>query len=268
MPLFTRFRSRIRIAARKTLLNAFRLFAFNDGYFTGLNTFNVIGYIHTNNGSAADSPDVQIAHPTFLCGTSELADFPAVAEMAEPAKSTLIARSKDFDFMIALLMVCHPLSRGSVTLNTTSMDDKPNIDLNILDVDEDMETLVRACKVQASITESNAYKKYGGELQRLPQPACDGYEYKSDAYWRCYVRAFAAANNHLASTCKMGADTDPDAVVDDRLRVHGIHKLRVVDASVIPLLPGANINAAVVMVAEKGAHLIRNDWRRNGSKFY
>ena len=60
-----------------------------------------------------------------------------------------------------------------------------------------------------------------------------------------------------AGTCKMGVDTDPMAVVDDRLRVRGVEGLRVVDASVFPDLVGGNINAPTIVIAERGADLIR-----------
>ena len=57
-------------------------------------------------------------------------------------------------------------------------------------------------------------------------------------------------------TCRMGADTDPTAVVDDKLRIHGLQNLRVIDASIMPSMPSANLNAAVMMIAEKGADMV------------
>ena len=62
---------------------------------------------------------------------------------------------------------------------------------------------------------------------------------------------------HLMGTCRMAPDTDPTSVVDDQLRVRGIEGLRVVDASVMPTMPSANLNASVLMIAEKAADMIR-----------
>ena len=62
---------------------------------------------------------------------------------------------------------------------------------------------------------------------------------------------------HLAGTCRMGPATDPVSVVDDQLRVRGIEGLRVIDASIMPTMLSANLNAATIMIAEKGADLIR-----------
>src|SRR4029453_3629335 len=79
----------------------------------------------------------------------------------------------------------------------------------------------------------------------------------SDSDLDAHIRATGITAHHPAGTCKMGSDNDEMAVVDAELRVRGIASLRVVDASVIPDLPGGNINTPVIMVAEKAAGLIR-----------
>ncbi len=80
---------------------------------------------------------------------------------------------------------------------------------------------------------------------------------QSDEALDAYVRATAATAHHPLGTCKMGRATDPTAVVDPELRVLGVEGLRVVDASVMPDMVGGNINAVVIMIAEKAADLIR-----------
>ncbi len=96
------------------------------------------------------------------------------------------------------------------------------------------------------------------------QPALDGFrgreigpgaEAQSDADLDSYIRAAGATAHHPCGTCRMG--TDPTAVVDPSLRVHGIDGLRVANASVMPDLVGGNINAAVIMIAEKAADMIQ-----------
>jgi 4-pyridoxate dehydrogenase len=79
---------------------------------------------------------------------------------------------------------------------------------------------------------------------------------KSDQELERYTRASAVTAHHPAGTCKMGPDTDNTAVVDSELRVRGTQALRVVDASVFPDLVGGNINATVLMVAERAADII------------
>ncbi len=72
-----------------------------------------------------------------------------------------------------------------------------------------------------------------------------------------YARAHGATTYHLIGTAKMGPADDPGAVVDDQLRVHGLEALRVVDASIMPSMPSANTYATTLMIAERGADLIR-----------
>jgi len=79
----------------------------------------------------------------------------------------------------------------------------------------------------------------------------------SDADIDAHVRKVAATAHHPLGTCKMGVDSDPEAVVDPECRVRGVEGLRVIDAAVMPDLVGANINATVIMIAERMADVIR-----------
>jgi choline dehydrogenase len=84
---------------------------------------------------------------------------------------------------------------------------------------------------------------------------------QSDAALDAYLRDNVRVTQHPVGTCTMG--TTNDAVVDPRLRVRGIEGLRVVDASIMPTVPGANTNAAVIMIAEKAADMIQQDHARD-----
>lgn len=83
----------------------------------------------------------------------------------------------------------------------------------------------------------------------------------SDRYWECCVRGYTSSLQHQVGTCKMGPRSDPTAVVNAELKVHGVSKLRVVDASIMPVLPSAHTNAVVFMIGEKGADLVKRDWK-------
>ncbi len=90
------------------------------------------------------------------------------------------------------------------------------------------------------------------DRETLPGPAV-----QSDDELLDFARANGTTTYHLIGTAKMGPASDPGAVVDDRLRVHGMEALRVVDASIMPSMPSANTYATTLMIAERGADWIR-----------
>jgi len=145
-------------------------------------------------------------------------------------------------------MVCLPKGRGRVTLNP---DRTIRIDHQLLGNRDDVETLIGGVKLVDRIfcTSPLAALVIG---DRTPRPVPD-----NDADWEAYVRAKAIPGYHPNGTCRMGSDDA--AVVDPRLRLKGIDRLRVVDASVMPCLPSTNTNAPTIMIGEKAAEMIRQD---------
>ena len=84
-----------------------------------------------------------------------------------------------------------------------------------------------------------------------------GPEVQSDDEWLGFARQYGSTAYHLIGTARMGPASDPTAVVDDQLRVHGMQGLRVADASIMPSMPSANTYATTMMIAEKAADMIR-----------
>ena len=97
----------------------------------------------------------------------------------------------------------------------------------------------------------------GGDLNRIIGLRKTGPQAQSDEDLMTAAKQRGTTTFHLMGTCRMAPDNDPTAVVDDQLRVRGIEGLRVVDASIMPTMPSANLNASVLMIAEKAADLIR-----------
>ena len=144
-----------------------------------------------------------------------------------------------------MVMQLHPESRGNVELRSADPLDKPRIDLNLLDTPMDYADIrggigaVRRIFAQAPLRDMV-------EAEIAPGANADLDE---------FIRGNLKITQHPSGTCRMGED--PAAVVDSELRVKGVAGLRVVDASVMPSVPGANINAAVIMIAERASDLIR-----------
>ena len=143
----------------------------------------------------------------------------------------------------------HPKSRGEVTLRSADPADRVRILFNLLSDSEDMATLAEGYERARQLALSGPLAPFRGR-QLAP-----GLNVSTRAEVEAWIRRTAVTVHHPAGTCRIG--TGPDAVVDPALRVHGIERLRVVDASVMPDLVSAHINACVLMIAERAADLVR-----------
>ena len=111
---------------------------------------------------------------------------------------------------------------------------KPVIRGNYLTDPLDVATLVEGIQIALSFGNTTAMAKYNMTLSNHPLEACSRHPFLSNDYWSCAVRQDTGPENHQAGSCKMGPSSDPMAVVDPRLRVHGIRGLRVADTSIMP----------------------------------
>ena len=143
-----------------------------------------------------------------------------------------------------------PRSRGSVRLAGADPKAAPLIDPAFLSDADDLQRLVRGTRTGDAILRSDALAPYRGKML-YPFPRDD------DRAAETYVRDHTDTEYHPVGTCAMGPDADAGAVVDAQLRVRGVQGLRVVDASVMPLLVTGNTNAPTIMIAEKAARMIR-----------
>jgi len=142
-----------------------------------------------------------------------------------------------------------PESRGSLKIKSADPSVPPAIHINYLATETDRRAFIDGVRILRKILAAPALKPYSlGEVDPGPKVA-------SDDEILDFCRRTGSTVYHPTSTCRMG--NDPLAVVDQRLKVRGIEALRVVDASVFPDLVGGNINAPVIMIAEKAADMIR-----------
>ena len=144
----------------------------------------------------------------------------------------------------------HPKSRGSITLNSSDPYDHPKILFNYLEHEDDLRQTRECIHVARKILSQPSLKPYSGK------EVGPGAEAQSDEQLDEYIRSKAETAYHPCGTLKMGIDKM--AVVDENLRIHGLQNIRVVDASVIPEIPSANLNAPTLMIAEKGSDIINS----------
>ena len=152
---------------------------------------------------------------------------------------------------MASICQLRPDSRGTVRIKSNNPADAPAIQPRYLSARSDCDTVVAGLNVLRRVMGQPVMRKLIAE-ERAPGPQCD-----SDADLLAYARNTGTTVYHPTSTCRMGSD--PTAVVDERLRVHGFEHLRVVDASIMPTVVSGNTNAAAVMIGEKGSDMILQD---------
>jgi choline dehydrogenase-like flavoprotein len=166
-----------------------------------------------------------------------------------PAQVVNHARTLMGGYGVTLHACClRPQSRGEIRLASADPLQPPVMDPNYLAADYDLKILIAGLRQGRDILGAQAFKPWLGE-ERLPGPGV-----QSNADLEDFIRATAETEYHPVGTCKMGSD--PMAVVDEKLRVRGIERLRVIDASIMPAIVSGNTKAPVIMVAEKGADMM------------
>ena len=192
------------------------------------------GVMFTRTNPADPTPDIQ-----FIFGTLT-ADKPA----AQPHK---------FPGFSVVFYQLRPTSRGTVTIQSRNPRQAPAIQPHYLTTEHDRSAVIRGIKLVRELAGTAALRPYVLD-EYLPGRAVQG-----DAGLLDSIRGQGTTAFHPSGTCKMGSDAQ--SVVDARLRVHGIEGLRVIDASIMPTIVSGNLNAPVVMIAERAADLILEDAR-------
>ena len=167
----------------------------------------------------------------------------------------VIATTHSFTVLPGLI---YPKSRGELTLQSNNPLAHPLMDPHYLENDEDMKILLEGINITRNLANTEPFKRY------LTGEAVPGEHVCTEEELRAHVRLFAKTIYHPVGTCKMG--TDPLAVVDPELRVHGISGLRVADASIMPSITGGNTNAPTIMIAEKAADMIQNSTKATSAE--
>ena len=149
-----------------------------------------------------------------------------------------------------VLHICHlrPKSRGRVLLQSDDPFAAPKIQANYFSEDEELDALVKGVKIGRYILRQPALAPFH-KVEEAP-----GEAVQSDEQIRQFLLDKIETVYHTAGSCKMGSD--PMAVVDAQLRVHGVDQLRVIDSSIMPTITGSNLHGPTVMIAERGAEMI------------
>ncbi|XP_050517328.1 glucose dehydrogenase [FAD, quinone]-like [Diabrotica virgifera virgifera] len=162
-------------------------------------------------------------------------------------------------------MLVHPKSVGYVKLASKNPFHFPKFYANFFSDPEnkDIKTFIAALREVQRMSQSPTMKKLGTRLIQTPIPGCETMPFDSDEYWECALRSLTSSLWHQVATCKMGPKSDPEAVVDNTGKVHGLKHLRVADTSIIPMPLTAHTAGPSYMVGERISDFIKEEWRTN-----
>ena len=208
-----------------------RWFLSHDGLGAS-NQFEAGAFIRSRAG--IEHPDLQIT----------------IMPMAVAADAGMWGRSIGRHAFTTHADIMRPTSRGRLWLRSADPAAPPRMVINYMQTREDIDALVAAVKLIREVHAQPAFDRFRGE-ELSPGPAV-----RDDAEIVAWLRANVGTSYHPVGTCRMGRDSDPVAVVDDRCRVFGVEGLRVIDASIMPDVVSGNTNAPTIMIAEKAADMV------------
>jgi choline dehydrogenase len=224
---------RCAMRADRAAVSVLRWALFGTGTFA---TNGAAGSLFLRTDPGLDRPDMQLICPAVEISAGNVW-YPF---LSKPTHSLTCA-----------LSMIRQDSRGHMTLRSANPLDPPRITFNLFQEQSDVDRMIRGIRAARAIYGSAPLTAFHAE-ETLPGDAV-----QSDAELEKFVRSVGAITQHPVGTCRMGTERDARAVVDPELRVRGVQALRVIDASVMPNIPGGNTNAPAIMIAEKGADAIR-----------
>ncbi|XP_055644521.1 glucose dehydrogenase [FAD, quinone]-like [Toxorhynchites rutilus septentrionalis] len=262
VPLFFKFNKSFQRFIHLNLEKVLNLFEFifknPNQPLTNHDVSSVIIYMNTLNATSP-YPDVQVEHYQFIKGGDSSIVVTEAFGYDQDIVRSIHQAELEANVVMVRINVLNPKSRGRITLRSNDPYADPGIEAGYFSVYDDLRTLVRAVRIEQQMLNTESFRQNEAELHRLSIPACKFIEYDTDEYWECYIRHLSITLYHPAGTAKMGLDDDPTAVVDSRLRVRQVNRLRVIDASIMPYIVSGNLNAPTIMIGEKGSDLVRED---------
>lgn len=238
----------------------YNYFMNRKGPLSNNNAFSFTGFINTKGDSPF--PNLQLHH--YLHGKNNTAMFGKYMQniryLNETAEDMLDAVVNYITLNIVPTLL-KPKSRGKVQLRSKNPFDKPLIYTNYLGDPngDDLNTLLEGTRFVLELARNRHLAPYIIDVMDVKMPNCRGLTFDSDDYWRCAIKNLGDSVGDFVGTCKMGPASDPSAVVAPNLKLHSFKNIRIIDASVMPNIISGNTNTPTVMIAEKGADLIKNE---------
>ncbi|XP_034826640.1 glucose dehydrogenase [FAD, quinone]-like [Maniola hyperantus] len=225
---------------------------FKRGPLSGNGPVNSVSFLKT---------DADLIAPNVQFQVNSIPNWREFIQDPVTAENVAIMPTSFYDAVLPRPMNLVPRSRGVLLLNETDPNGHPLLYANYFGDERDFVPLLKAIRFLLSLEDTVAFRSHGAHFVREPLPYCKNYEWGTDEYFICLMQAYTSTTYHPVGTCRMGPQGDRRAVLDNQLRVHGVDALRVIDASMMPVVVRGNTNAPTIMIGERGVDFVIRYWR-------
>lgn len=232
----------------------------NIGLLTGLssNPLAILG--HTALNRSQEYPDYQsYSYPLPAASPITTIFCSYIFQLEEKLCKSLVEKGLLRETILSYVVMLHPESTGSITLRDKNPRSSPIYKTGFYSNVKDLEKNARYIENFVQIVNSTFFKSMKSRITNLHLSQCRDKIFGSHEFWKCYSLNIASTTFHPAGTCAMGPQGK--GVVDERLNVRGVKRLRVIDASIMPSTISGNTNMPVIMIAEKASDMIKEDHR-------
>ncbi|XP_032663988.1 glucose dehydrogenase [FAD, quinone]-like [Odontomachus brunneus] len=245
---------------------AYEYLMYKRGSLATSGGFDFVSFVNVYD-SNSKYPDIQFFHVHYpQWNVDKLNVISKIFTMDDDMKHDIMKTLREVDIIAPMPSLLKPKSKGELRLRSTNPAIPVKIYAKCFSEQKNIETMLESLNFIKKVLKTETFVRQGVSLHHLDIPGCRHTESDSDEYWRCNLRHTSITYYHATGTAKMGPRSDPTAVVDARLRVHGVQGLRVVDASIMPTIISGTTMAPTIMIGEKGADLIKEDWADVGGK--
>ncbi|XP_026466570.1 glucose dehydrogenase [FAD, quinone] [Ctenocephalides felis] len=247
-----------------SISTAMQYAVFGEGPLTILGGVEGLAFVNTKYANTSmDNPDIEFHFISGSTNSDGGGQLKKAHGLTDAFYEKAFAPINNMDTWSVIPVLLRPKSRGSIKLRSANPYDYPYIYPNYFSDEQDIKTLVEGVKIGMALSRTKAFQRFGSELSHYVFPGCAHIQKYTDKFWECMIRYYSVTIYHPVGTCKMGPYWDQNAVVDPKLRVYGVKRLRVIDASIMPNLVSANTNAPAIMIGEKGSDMIKEFWLKH-----